>query len=121
MIFNKIFELFLEKKFKDKKKIQNILKYYKNNIDNIVNNTLKSTSKIKITPDSDKYYKNDLNLIKQDVFDKTDEENQDEKFYKNLCTDIVTNHVLDQEELYTFLYIINVLYIISIEIYKKNH
>ena len=120
MIFNKIFELFLEKKFKDKKKIQNILEYYKNNIDNIVNNTLKNTSKIKITPDSDKYYKNDLNLIKQDVFDKTDEENQDEKFYKNLCTDIVTNHVLDQEELYTFLYIINALYTISIEKYIKK-
>lgn len=120
MIFNKIFEIFLEKKYKDKKTIQDILQKYETNIHNIVDITIHNTTKIKQTPDLDKYYKKNLQLIKHGALDKTVDEDQDEKFYKNYCTDIVTNHILDEDELYTFLYIINTLYTISIEKYIKK-
>ena len=64
MIFNKIFEIFLEKKYKDKKKIQDILQKYETNIHNIVDITIHNTTKIKQTHDLDKYYKKNLQLIK---------------------------------------------------------
>ena len=61
----------------------------------------------------------DPNLIYTDNDNDNNDENRE---YKNFCTDIVTNYILDENELYNLLYIIHTFYNDCIDYYiqQKN-
>jgi len=61
----------------------------------------------------------DPNLIYTDNDNDNNDENRE---YKNFCTDIVTNYILDEKELYNLLYIIHTFYNDCIDYYieQKN-
>lgn len=59
----------------------------------------------------------DPNLIYTDNDNDNNDENRE---YKNFCTDIVTNYILDEKELYNLLYIIHTFYNDCIDYYIKQ-
>lgn len=82
-------------------------KYQKKKLD-IVDSTIKN---------------NILDLDSNLIYTDNDNDNNDEnREYKNFCTDIVTNYILDEKELYNLLYIITTFYNDSINYYiqQKN-
>lgn len=83
----------------------------------------------------DKYQQTKINIIDSTIenieldldptliYTDSDNDNNDEnREYKNFCTDIVTNYILDEKELYNLLYIIHTFYndCINYYIQKKN-
>lgn len=71
----------------------------------------------------DKYHQAKINIIDSTIenieldldptliYTDSDNDNNDEnREYKNFCTDIVTNYILDEKELYNLLYIIHTFY-----------
>ena len=65
----------------------------------------------------------DLDLDPEIISTDNDNDNNDEnREYKNFCTDIVTNYILDENELYNLLYIVTTFYNDCIEYYiqQKN-
>ena len=65
----------------------------------------------------------ELDLDPTIVYTNNDDNNADEnREYKNFCTDIVTNYILDENELYNLLYIIHTFYNDCIDYYiqQKN-
>jgi len=65
----------------------------------------------------------ELDLDPTIVYTNNDDNNADEnREYKNFCTDIVTNYILDENELYNLLFIIHTFYNDCIDYYiqQKN-
>ena len=82
-------------------KLDNILNKY--NIDNLINNF-------------------DIELEKNINIYENKEYNDNKKILKNFFTDFVTNHILDENNLYNLLYIINKIYNDTLDKYiKKNN
>ena len=67
-------------------------------------------------------FKNNLTIDNPVYFENTTEENTYNREYKDICTDIVNEDILDYQDLYNFLYIISSTYIDVINDYikKKN-
>jgi len=67
-------------------------------------------------------FKNNLTIENPVYFENTTEENTYNREYKDICTDIVNEDILDYQDLYNFLYIISSTYIDVINDYikKKN-
>lgn len=90
------------------KSLNNILEKYNQSKIDIIDSTLK-----------DNNLDLDNNLIYIDNDNNNDDQNRE---YKNFCTDIVTNYILDEKELYNLLYIIHSFYndCINYYIQQKN-
>lgn len=87
-----------------------ILEKYKESKLNIINTTIEN---IELDLDPTVIYTNN---------DNDNDNNDENREYKNFCTDIVTNYILDEKELYNLLYIIHTFYNDCIDYYiqKKN-
>ena len=65
-------------------------------------------------------FKNNLTIENPVYFENTTEENTYNREYKDICTDIVNEDILDYQDLYNFLYIISSTYIDVINDYIKK-
>ncbi len=104
-LLKNILNLFIEKNINSEKNniksLNDILDSYKKDKTLLVESTINGKT---IDIDSNITYQND----------EGDDENRE---FKDFCTDIVTNHILDEHELYNLLYIINSFYTDCINLY----
>ena len=110
-LLKNILSSFITKNIKSNKNIKSlniILNNYQQYKKDIVDSTIKNI---------------ELDLDPNVIYTDSDNDNNDEnREYKNFCTDIVTNYILDEKELYNLLYIINIFYNDCIDYYiqQKN-
>ena len=111
-LLNNLLSSFITKNINlDKKNIQflnTILDKYQQTKINIIDSTIENI---------------ELDLDPTLIYTDNENDNNDEnREYKNFCTDIVTNYILDEKELYNLLYIIHTFYndCINYYIQKKN-
>jgi len=90
------------------KNINEVIDLYKEDKTNIIKNFDLNT------------FKNNLNIGKSVYFENETVENTYNREYKDLCTDIVNDDILDYQDLYNFLYIISSIYIDVINDYIKQ-
>ena len=104
-LLENILNLFIEKNINSEKNniksLNDILDSYKKDKTLLVESTINGKT---IDVDPNITYQND----------EGDDENRE---FKDFCTDIVTNHILDEHELYNLLYIINSFYTDCINLY----
>ena len=99
-LLNNLLSSFITKNINlDKKNIQflnTILDKYQQTKINIIDSTIENI---------------ELDLDPTLIYTDNENDNNDEnREYKNFCTDIVTNYILDEKELYNLLYIIHTFY-----------
>ena len=108
-LLKKILNIFIEKNINSEKNntksLNDILKEYNTHIKQIVESTIKTM---------------DIDLDPKIIYHEENDNNDENREFKDLCTDIVTNYILDEHELYNLLYIINTIYTDCINLYIKK-
>lgn len=108
-LLKNILNIFIEKNINSEKNntnsLNDILKVYETQKKQIVESTIKEA---------------DIVLDPKIIYHKENDNNDENREFKDLCTDIVTNYILDEQELYNLLYIINTIYTDCINLYIKK-
>ena len=110
LLINSFLKSFTQNKLNknDLTNINEVIDLYKEDKTNIIKNFDLNT------------FKNNLNIGESVYFENKTVENTYNREYKDLCTDIVNEDILDYQDLYNFLYIISSIYIDVINDYIKK-
>ena len=110
LLINSFLKNFTQNKLNknDLTNINEVIDLYKEDKTNIIKNFDLNT------------FKNNLNIGESVYFENETVENTYNREYKDLCTDIVNEDILDYQDLYNFLYIISSIYIDVINDYIKK-